>query len=47
MAPTSAACWRDSKCRTADMGEFQKFLVGLGYDHVHEDDNAAYSFFLR
>ena len=21
----------------ADMGEFQKFLVGLGYDHVHED----------
>jgi len=31
----------------ADMGEFQKFLVGLGYDHVHEDGNAAYSFFLR
>jgi threonine dehydratase len=30
-----------------DMGEFQKFLVALGYDHVHEDANAAYSFFLR
>ena len=31
----------------ADMGEFQKFLAGLGYDHVHEDRNAAYSLFLR
>jgi threonine dehydratase len=30
-----------------DMGEFQKFLVGLGYGHVHEDANAAYSLFLR
>ena len=29
------------------MGEFQNFLVGLGYDHVHEDENAAYRFFLR
>src|SRR5205823_13406698 len=30
-----------------DIAEFGKFLVGLGYDHVQEDDNAAYSFFLR
>jgi len=29
------------------MSNFQQFLDGLGYDHVHEDDNAAYSFFLR
>ena len=29
------------------MGEFNEFLDGLGYDHVREDDNAAYSFFLR
>ncbi len=31
----------------SDMGAFQGFLVGLGYDHVHEDENAAYNFFLR
>jgi threonine dehydratase len=31
----------------ADMDEFHDFLAGLGYDHVREDDNAAYSFFLR
>jgi threonine dehydratase len=30
-----------------DMGDFQMFLDGLGYDHVREDENAAYSFFLR
>jgi threonine dehydratase len=30
-----------------DMGAFQSFLDGLGYDHVHEDENAAYNFFLR
>jgi hypothetical protein len=29
------------------MGAFQDFLDGLGYDHVHEDGNAAYNFFLR
>jgi threonine dehydratase len=30
-----------------DIEEFETFLVGLGYDHVHEDANAAYNFFLR
>jgi threonine dehydratase len=30
-----------------DLGAFEQFLVGLGYDHVLEDDNAAYRFFLR
>jgi len=29
------------------LSDFQQFLDGLGYDHVHEDDNAAYAFFLR
>jgi threonine dehydratase len=29
------------------MSDFEAFLVGLGYDHTHEDGNAAYSFFLR
>jgi threonine dehydratase len=31
----------------SDMGEFASFLEGLGYDHVHEDGNTAYRFFLR
>jgi threonine dehydratase len=31
----------------SDLGDFQEFLVSLGYDHVHEDGNVAYSFFLR
>jgi threonine dehydratase len=31
----------------ADLADFEQFLVGLGYDHVHEDANAAYNFFLR
>jgi threonine dehydratase len=31
----------------AEMSDFEAFLVGLGYDHTHEDGNAAYSFFLR
>jgi threonine dehydratase len=30
-----------------DMDEFGEFLAGLGYDHMREEDNAAYSFFLR
>jgi len=30
-----------------EMNDFENFLEGLGYDHVHEDVNAAYSFFLR
>jgi threonine dehydratase len=30
-----------------DLSAFENFLVGLGYDHVHEDANAAYNFFLR
>jgi threonine dehydratase len=30
-----------------DLCAFEQFLVGLGYDHVLEDDNDAYSFFLR
>jgi threonine dehydratase len=31
----------------SQISDFQQFLDGLGYDHVHEDNNAAYSFFLR
>jgi threonine dehydratase len=31
----------------AETSAFEAFLVGLGYDHTHEDGNAAYSFFLR
>ena len=31
----------------ADMADFGTFLVGLGYEHVREDNNPAYSFFLR
>jgi threonine dehydratase len=30
-----------------EMPDFERFLVGLGYDHVHEEGNAAYTFFLR
>ena len=30
-----------------DIEAFETFLVGLGYDHVHEEANAAYNFFLR
>jgi threonine dehydratase len=30
-----------------EMADFQQFLEQLGYDHTHEDDNTAYSFFLR
>jgi threonine dehydratase len=30
-----------------DLPAFERFLGALGYDHVHEDRNAAYSFFLR
>ena len=31
----------------SELSEFERFLVDLGYDHVHEDRNATYSFFLR
>jgi threonine dehydratase len=31
----------------ADTSDFQNFLTVLGYDHVQEDSNDAYSFFLR
>jgi threonine dehydratase len=31
----------------ADMAAFEDFLAGLGYAHEREDDNPAYSFFLR
>jgi len=30
-----------------DMAELQRFLDRLGYDYVQEDENPAYSFFLR
>jgi threonine dehydratase len=30
-----------------DMADLQQFLDRLGYDYVHEDENPAYSFFLR
>jgi threonine dehydratase len=31
----------------AEMADFKEFLERLGYDYVTENDNPAYSFFLR
>ena len=45
-APTSDACSRRSRCRTASDGAFDAFLSGLGYHYTVEEGNEAYRRFL-
>ena len=45
-APTSAACWSGSRCRTIEEGPFGTFLETLGYPYQRELDNPAYKRFL-